>query len=55
MEKEYIKAIEYAKKMSLHIRTVYRYYHNGKIKGKIILRIKLFYMQEYLQTKIKTI
>ena len=33
MEKEYIKASEYAKKMSLHIRTVYRYYHNGKIKG----------------------
>ena len=31
--KEYIKASEYAKKMSLHIRTVYRYYHNGKIKG----------------------
>ena len=25
MEKEYIKASEYAKKMSLHIRTVYRY------------------------------
>ena len=38
MEKEYIKASEYAKKMSLHIRTVYRYYHNGKIKG---LRIKI--------------
>ena len=33
MEKEYIKASEYANKMSLHIRTVYRYYHNGKIKG----------------------
>lgn len=33
MEKEYIKASEYAKRMSLHIRTVYRYYHNGKIKG----------------------
>lgn len=33
MEKEYIKASEYAKKMSLHIRTVYRYYYNGKIKG----------------------
>ena len=33
MEKEYIKASEYAKKMSLHIRTVYRYYHSGKIKG----------------------
>lgn len=33
MEKEYIKASEYAKKMSLHIRTVYRYYHNGKIMG----------------------
>lgn len=33
MEKEYIKASEYAKKMSLNVRTVYRYYHNGKIKG----------------------
>ena len=33
MEKEYIKASEYANKMSLHIRTVYRYYHSGKIKG----------------------
>lgn len=33
MEKEYIKASEYANKMSLHIRTVYRYYHNGKIMG----------------------
>ena len=33
MGKEYIKVSEYAKKMSLHIRTVYRYYHNGKIKG----------------------
>ena len=69
MEKEYIKASEYAKKMSLHIRTVYRYYHNGKIKKqelflflillkikmKIILKIKLFYMQEYLQIKTKTI
>ena len=33
MEKEYIKASEYAKRMSLNVRTVYRYYHNGKIKG----------------------
>ena len=33
MEKEYIKASEYAKKISLNVRTVYRYYHNGKIKG----------------------
>lgn len=33
MEKEYIKASEYANKMSLHIRTVYRYYHSGKIMG----------------------
>ena len=33
MEKEYIKASEYANRMSLHIRTVYRYYHNGKIMG----------------------
>ncbi len=33
MEKEYIKASEYDKKMSLNVRTVYRYYHNGKIKG----------------------
>ena len=33
MEKEYIKASEYAKKMSLNVRTVYRYYHNGKIIG----------------------
>ena len=32
MEKEYIKASEYAKKMALNVRTVYRYYHNGKIK-----------------------
>lgn len=33
MEKEYIKVSEYAKRMSLHIRTVYRYYHSGKIQG----------------------
>lgn len=33
MEKEYIKASEYANRMSLHIRTVYRYYHNKKITG----------------------
>lgn len=33
MEKDYIKVSEYAKRMSLHIRTVYRYYHSGKIQG----------------------
>ena len=33
MEKEYIKVSEYAERMSLHIRTVYRYYHSGKIQG----------------------
>ena len=33
MEKEYIKISEYAKRMSIHIRTAYRYYHNGKLKG----------------------
>ena len=31
--KEYIKISEYAKLMSLNTRTVYRYYHNGKIDG----------------------
>jgi len=40
MEKEYIKASEYAKKMSLNVRTVYRYYHNGKIKGYHVLTPK---------------
>jgi len=33
LEKDYIKVSEYAKRMSLHIRTVYRYYHSGKIQG----------------------
>lgn len=33
MEKDYIKVSEYAERMSLHIRTVYRYYHSGKIQG----------------------
>lgn len=33
LEKEYIKGSEYAERMSLHIRTVYRYYHSGKIQG----------------------
>ena len=33
MNKEYIKISEYAKLMSLNTRTVYRYYHNGKIDG----------------------
>ena len=31
--KEYIKISEYAKLMSLNTRTVYRYYHSGKIDG----------------------
>jgi len=31
--KEYIKISEYAKLMSLNTRTVYHYYHNGKIDG----------------------
>ena len=59
MEKEYIKASEYAKRMSLNVRTVYRYYHNGKIKGYqdketgTIFILKLFYMQEFHQVKIK--
>ena len=34
MEKKYIKASKYAKKMSLHIITAYRYYHNGKLIKK---------------------
>lgn len=33
LEKDYIKVSEYAERMSLHIRTVYRYYHSGKIQG----------------------
>ena len=33
MEKEYIKIRDYAKRMSLHIRTVYRYFHDGKLEG----------------------
>ena len=33
MEKEFLKISEYAKKMSLHIRTAYRYFHSGKIEG----------------------
>jgi len=33
MEKGYIKASEYAKRMSLNVRTVYHYYHDGKIEG----------------------
>jgi len=33
INKEYIKISEYAKLMSLNTRTVYRYYHNGKIDG----------------------
>lgn len=33
MEKEYIKISEYSKRMSIHPRTAYRYYHSGKIKG----------------------
>lgn len=33
MEKEYIKISDYAKRMSLHMRTVYRYFHEGKLEG----------------------
>lgn len=33
MEKNFIKISEYAKRMSLHIRTAYRYFHSGKIEG----------------------
>ena len=33
LEKEYIKIRDYAKRMSLHIRTVYRYFHDGKLEG----------------------
>jgi len=33
MEKNFIKISEYAERMSLHIRTVYRYFHSGKIEG----------------------
>ena len=33
MEKEYIKISDYAKRMSLHMRTVYRYFHDGKLEG----------------------
>ena len=33
MEKEYIKISDYAKRMSLHMRTVYRYFHEGKLDG----------------------
>lgn len=33
MEKDYIKMSEYAKRMSIHRRTAYRYYHSGKVKG----------------------
>ena len=34
MEKKFIKISEYAERMSLHIRTAYRYFHSGKIEGK---------------------
>ena len=33
LEKEYIKISDYAKRMSLHMRTVYRYFHEGKLEG----------------------
>ena len=33
MEKNFIKISEYAERMSLHIRTAYRYFHLGKIEG----------------------
>jgi resolvase domain protein len=33
MEKNFIKISEYAERMSLHIRTAYRYFHSGKIEG----------------------
>ena len=33
MEKKFIKISEYAERMSLHIRTAYRYFHLGKIEG----------------------
>lgn len=33
MEKNFIKISEYAKRMSIHIRTAYRYFHSGKIEG----------------------
>lgn len=33
MEKEYIKISEYAQRMGLHVRTAYRYFHKGTIKG----------------------
>jgi len=33
LEKEYIKISDYAKRMSLHMRTVYRYFHDGKLEG----------------------
>ena len=33
MERNFIKISEYAERMSLHIRTAYRYFHSGKIEG----------------------
>lgn len=33
MEKDHIKISEYANRMSIHPRTVYRHFHNGELEG----------------------
>lgn len=51
MEKDYIKISEYAKRMSIHPRTVYRHFHNGKLEGYQDEDTKTIYLKNPFREK----